>query len=123
MLCAEGAVPWERARAAYNLGIVHHEQGNVAQAERSFKRARDEGCLRAPYNLGALLVDSGRMHDAKQMLEEALGGDLAGKAACALGQYYEAYRCPKRARTYYEQALTEGEPMAAARLSHMRGCV
>ena len=35
-LCAEGTVPWERARAAYNLGIVHHEQGNVAEAERCF---------------------------------------------------------------------------------------
>ncbi len=121
-LCAEGAVPWERARAAYNLDTVHHEQGNVAEAERCFWRARGNGCSRAPYNLGAIYLETGRVHHVKGLLEDALRGDLLGKAACALGQCYKAHRCPKRARTYYERALAEGEPYAAACLNDTRVC-
>ena len=119
-LRSDWAMPEQRAGAAYNLGVVHQEQGNVAESESCFLRAQKEGCLRAPYNLGAMYLEVGQMSKAKRFLEEALRGDLVAKACCALGLYYEAHRCPKRARTYYEQALEGGEPLAARCLDDMR---
>ena len=101
-LHAEGTLPRERANAAYNLGIVHQGQGNVVESEGCFWHAREEGCLRAPYNLGSLYLERGNTDKARRLLEEALRGDLVAQAACALRQYYEAHRCPKRAKTYYE---------------------
>ena len=60
------------------------------------------------------------MRKAKDMLEEALRGELAAKACCALGSYHEAHRSPKKARTYYEKALAGGELLASRYLEDMR---
>jgi Tfp pilus assembly protein PilF len=113
-------MPKERAAAAYNLGIVHQEQGDDAGSEGCFLRARKEGCLRAPYNLGAMYLEKGQMRKAKDMLEEALRGELAAKACCALGSYHEACHSPKKARTYYEKALAGDELLASRFLADMR---
>ena len=110
----------ERAAAAYNLGIAYQEQGDNPGSEGCFLRARKEGCLRAPYNLGAMYLENGQMHKAKDMLEEALRGELAAKACCALGSYHEAHRSPKKARTYYEKAIAEGETLASRYLEDMQ---
>ena len=58
-LHATWAMLKERAAAAYKLGIVHQAQGDGAESEGCFMRARKEGCLRAPYNLGAMFFGKG----------------------------------------------------------------
>jgi tetratricopeptide (TPR) repeat protein len=113
-------MPAERAAAAYNRGMAYQEQGDDAGSEGCFLRARKEGCLCAPYNLGAMYLEKGQMRKAKDVLEEALRGELAAKACCALGSYHEACHSPKKARTYYEKALAGGELLASRFLADMR---
>jgi uncharacterized protein HemY len=117
------SMPAWRAAAAYNLGMAYQGQGDDAGSEGCFLRARKEGCLRAPYNLGAMYLEKGQMRKAKDMLEEALRGELAAKACCALGSYHEAHRSPKKARTYYEKAIAGGELLATRYLEDMQRLV
>ena len=67
-----------------------------------------------------MYLEKGNMRKAKDLLEEALRGDLAAKACCALGSYHEVHQSPKKARTYYEKARAGGELLAPRYLADMR---
>ena len=72
--------------------VVQREPTSTARGAAE----RADGCRRACYNLGALYLESGRMDKSKRVLEEALGGELAAQAACALDLYYDASATRRR---------------------------
>lgn len=91
-LCAQSS--YEEARGArhlkatYNLGVLRHEQGDVAQARRLWEEAHLGGHIGAAHNLGVLLFEQGEHAKAKALIEEAYrGGDV--QAAYSLGQLYQ----------------------------------
>lgn len=69
--------------ARINLGLLLHQNGRMAKAERVYRDAI-HACGRDPtllYNLGVLLEDMGRKRDAAEAYRAALRGD-PGLADC-----------------------------------------
>lgn len=63
--------------ARINLGLLLHQSGRLAKAERAYRDAI-YACGREPtllYNLGVLLEDLGRRRDAAEAYRAALRGD------------------------------------------------
>lgn len=63
--------------ARINLGRLHHEDGELAEARRAYERAL-EACPDHPtaaYNLGVVLEDLGQLDDAIQAYRRAIASD------------------------------------------------
>lgn len=83
--------------ARINLGLLLHQSGRMAKAERAYRDAI-LACGRDPtllYNLGVLLEDMGRKRDALEAYRAALRGD-PGFADC---HYNLALLCEALGRT------------------------
>lgn len=83
--------------ARINLGLLLHQSGRMAKAERAYRDAI-LACGRDPtllYNLGVLLEDMGRKRDALEAYRAALRGD-PGFADC---HYNLALLCETLGRT------------------------
>jgi tetratricopeptide (TPR) repeat protein len=92
----------------YNLGQCYDQLGQVQQAERYYRlclqqQPNDRDCRHA---LSVLLVQSGRMADARQMVEEWLASEPKLSAAYAEdGWLYQRQGDPISAIKRYQQAV------------------
>jgi len=57
--------------AAVSLGYLYHNQGDPLQAEAVWRRGIDLGNEYCMYNLGAMLMDHGRLDEAADLLDRA----------------------------------------------------
>lgn len=65
--------------ARINLGRLHHEEGQLAEARRAYERALEVSPEHstAAYNLGVVLEDLGKLDDAIQAYQRAIAIDPA----------------------------------------------
>lgn len=63
--------------ACINLGRLHHEEGELAEARRAYERALEASPDHptAWYNLGVVLEDLGQIEEAVQAYQRAIAGD------------------------------------------------
>lgn len=63
--------------ARINLGRLHHEEGQLAEARRAYERALEAAPAHptATYNLGVVLEDLGQLDDAIQAYQKAIAID------------------------------------------------
>jgi len=92
-LLGESVDRWPYSAAAWgNLGVCHARRGDLPRAENAFRRglALAPNDLSANLNLAGLLVQQGRLAEAKGCLAAVLARDPANKAALALARRVEA---------------------------------
>jgi TPR repeat protein len=59
-------------QAAYNLGVLLHEDGDLEEAANFYRQAADGGRADAMNNLGLLLIQQGSLGAGKRMLRNAM---------------------------------------------------
>jgi predicted TPR repeat methyltransferase len=103
-----GSPDFEAARRLFLQGLQQHQQGQLAQAEQSYRASLQQLPGRASTlgNLGAVLLQQGRPAEALPLLDESLAADPGqpdalghrGMALAALGRDEEALATFDRAR-------------------------
>ena len=118
---ARGMELFEEARrggdtkAAFSLGVLYEQQGDLRKARDLYEEARRGGYAKASYNLGLLYHQQGDLRKARDLYEEARRGGLA-EAACALGVLYRRQGDLRKARELFEEARRGGVAKAAGAL-------
>ncbi len=118
---ARGMELFEEARrggdtkAAFSLGVLYEQQGDLRKARDLYEEARRGGYAKASYNLGLLYHQQGDLRKARELFEEARRGGVA-KAACALGVLYRRQGDLRKARELFEEARRGGVAKAALNL-------
>ncbi len=118
---ARGMELFEEARrggdtkAAFSLGVLYEQQGDLRKARDLYEEARRGGYAKASYNLGLLYHQQGDLRKARDLYEEARRGGLA-EAACALGVLYRRQGDLRKARELFEEARRGGFAEAACAL-------
>ncbi len=118
---ARGMELFEEARrggdtkAAFSLGVLYEQQGDLRKARDLYEEARRGGYAKASYNLGLLYHQQGDLRKARDLYEEGRrGGDA--KAAFALGFLDQEQGDLRKARDLYEEARRGGVAQAALNL-------
>ena len=118
---ARGMELFEEARrggdtkAAFSLGVLYEQQGDLRKAKDLYEEARRGGYAKASYNLGLLYHQQGDLRKAREFWEEARrGGDA--EAASALGALDQQQGDLRKARDLYEEARRGGLAEAACAL-------
>ena len=59
--------------ARYHIGVIYERRGDLAEAEREFRRSLDEGIEEASslYHLARILEDRGDSREAEELLQRA----------------------------------------------------
>jgi tetratricopeptide (TPR) repeat protein len=103
--------------AAYNLGVLLHELGDVAGARTAYQRALDTGhydaAPMAAHNLGLLLQEQGDVDGARTAFQQAIDSghpEQAHMAAVNLGVLLRQQGDVDGARTAYHQVIDSGHP-------------
>ncbi len=118
---ARGMELFEEARrggdtkAAFSLGVLYEQQGDLRKARDLYEEARRGGYAKASYNLGLLYHQQGDLRKARELFEEARRGGVA-KAALNLGVLYEQQGDLRKAREFWEEARRGGDAEAASAL-------
>jgi tetratricopeptide (TPR) repeat protein len=116
--------------AAFNLGVLLEEQGDLEGAKAAFQQAIDSDhsdiALEALVNLGLLLKQQGDLEGAKAAFQQAIDSDhpeQAPKAAVNLGVLLEEQGDLAGAKAAYQQAIDSGyadaAPMAVYNLARL----
>ncbi len=122
---ARGMELFEEARrggdtkAAFSLGVLYEQQGDLRKARDLYEEARRGGYAKASYNLGLLYHQQGDLRKARELFEEARRGGVA-KAAGALGALYQQQGDLRKARELWEEARRGGDAEAADALAIMQ---
>ncbi len=122
---ARGMELFEEARrggdtkAAFSLGVLYEQQGDLRKARDLYEEARRGGYAKASYNLGLLYHQQGDLRKARELFEEARRGGVA-KAAGALGALYQQQGDLRKARELWEEARRGGDAEAADALTIMQ---
>jgi tetratricopeptide (TPR) repeat protein len=103
--------------AAYNLGQLLAEQGDVAGARTAYQQAIDSGhpdwAPEAAYNLGLMLRRQGDVTGARTAYQQAIDSghrEAAPTAGVGLGLFLAEQGDVAGARTAYQQAIDSGHP-------------
>jgi len=111
--------------AAFNLGVLLHQKGDLDGAEAAYRRADKQGDARAAFNLGVLLQARGDLDGAEAAYRRAeQRGEAAG--ACNLGALLQRRDDVDGAEAAYRRAEEQGDTRAAlflAMLLQRRGDV
>jgi hypothetical protein len=103
------------AEALYELGLLLEAQGDLAGAEKAYRRADDAGHTRAACKLGALLEERSARSEAEAAYARAdQRGDANG--AFNLGRLLEQAGATDRAEAAYRRADERGHPAAGGNL-------
>jgi TPR repeat protein len=106
-----GGHPERAPIAAYNLGVLFHERGELQQAERWWRRAAQVGFPHAEHNLGLLLKQQGNLREAEQWWRRAAEGGHRD-AGFALGLLLEERGDLQEAERWWRRAAQAGLPEA-----------
>jgi tetratricopeptide (TPR) repeat protein len=118
------------SKAAFNLGVVLANQGDVQGAKDAYQKAIDSGhadmAPTAAANLGLLLADQGDVQGAKDAYQKAIDSghaDMAPAAAANLGGLLKDQGDVQGAKDAYQKAIDSGHadmaPAAAFNLGVM----
>ncbi|WP_027346884.1 tetratricopeptide repeat protein [Hamadaea tsunoensis] len=112
--------PDTTSAAAFNLGVLLVEQGDIAGARAAYRLAADsshpEAAPMAAYNLGTLLVEQGDVTGALEAYEVAVDSDhpeIAPAAAVVLGTLLVEQGDVTGALEAYEVAINSDDPEMA----------
>ena len=118
---ARGMELFEEARrggdtkAAFSLGVLYEQQGDLRKAKDLYEEARRGGDAKAAFNLGLLYHQQGDLRKARDLYEEARRGGVA-QAALNLGVLYRRQGDLRKARELFEEARRGGVAKAAGAL-------
>jgi uncharacterized protein len=101
--------------AAYPLGVLFKERGDVEEAEVWWRRAAVAGDHYAMISLGALIADRGDHDEAEEWLRRAADAGHRG-AENNLGLLFKERGDLKKAERWYRRAATAGFHLAEANL-------
>jgi tetratricopeptide (TPR) repeat protein len=105
------------AEAAFNLGALLYEQGDIEGARAAYQRAIDsdhsDAAPMAATNLGIVLAEQGDIEGTRAALQQAIDSghpDQAPKAAVNLGSLLAEQGDIEGARAAYQRAIDSGHP-------------
>ncbi|MEN3540798.1 tetratricopeptide repeat protein [Microbispora sp. ZYX-F-249] len=114
---ATSADPDEAASAAFNLGVLLAEQGDVEGARAAYQDAIDSGhpdhAPKSAVNTGVLLKQQGDVDGARAAYQRAIDSghpDYAPAAAVNLGNLLKQQGDVDGARAAYQRAINSGNP-------------
>jgi len=106
------------ANAAFKLGAVYKEKGDVAKAIACWEESRIGGDAKAANNLAKLYWEQSNTSKAMMLYEEARQGGIA-EAANNLGVLYQLKHDIPKAIALYQEARQGGNAKAACNLGRL----